>query len=444
MSPVRFTSQPPPVNANAVAGAFGSKGRAIMLKCIGARRHRVWGIGPQAMRALVALCAAAVCALLTCPAASQTYQVLHSFKGEPDGAYPQASLTMDASGNLYGTTYQGGLGFGTVFKRDLEGHQTVLYSFKGASDGSYPLHAGVILDSNGNFYGTTFAGGAHGYGTVFKLTSSGKETILYSFSGSSGDGAYPYAGLVRDSAGNLYGTTAFGGGANYCGVVYKISSTGKETVLYRFADQPDGANPYSSLIRDSAGNLYGTTYRGGQADRGTIFKITSSDKEAILYNFTGAPGDGSNPYSELIRDSAGNFYGTTYVGGKSGLGTVYELNAQGVETVLYNFTGLKHDGSHPYAGVVRDSSGNLFGTTYDGGDLSCSSPGCGMVFELNSAGKETVLHIFEGHRGKFTDGSWPFAGLVRDSAGNLYGTTNKGGKYSPLEQRVGTVFKLTP
>jgi uncharacterized repeat protein (TIGR03803 family) len=379
-------------------------------------------------------------AILAQPLQAQTYTLLHSFKNQPDGAYPQAGLILDGSGNFYGTTYEGGVGYGTVFKGNSAGRQTTLYSFKSGTDGEYPLRAGVILDGAGNLYGTTYTGGVFDYGTVFKLDTAGHETVLHSFAGSAADGTYPYAGVTMDSSGNLYGTTAYGGGISYGGIVFKLDTTGKETVLYAFGGTPDGAFPFAPVSLDKAGNLYGTTYGGGSAGLGAVFKVDTAGQETVLYSFGGTP-DGAAPYAGVTLDSAGNLYGATYDGGASNDGTVFKLDTSGQETVLYSFTGTGGDGAHPYAGVILDSSGNLYGTTYAGGDLSCGTQGCGTVFELDTSGQESVLHTFEGFRGKFIDGSWPFAGVVRDAAGNLYGTTNKGGKYTV---RVGTVFKLTP
>ncbi len=406
-------------------------------------QHLISGNCLRAASAELAFWIVLAAAVLGHPAQAQTYKLLHSFKGQPDGAYPQASLTFDNLGNIYGTTYGGGAGYGTVFKRDSLGHQTVMYSFKGAGDGEYPLRGGVILDGAKNLYGATFAGGFFGYGTVFKLDSTGQETVLHSFGGTAGDGLYPFAGVVMDAAGNLYGTTPYGGGASYSGIVFKVNTSGKETVLYSFTGTPDGAYPYGGVILDSAGNLYGATYGGGAAGYGAVFELDTSGKETVLYSFTGAP-DGANPFAGLVQDNTGNLYGTTDGGGAAGYGTVFKLDTSGQENVLYSFTGIKGDGANPYAGVILDTSGNVYGTTYNGGDLSCGLKGCGTVFKLDTTNKETVLHTFEGHRGKFIDGAWPFGGLVRDSAGNLYGTTNKGGKYAPLQQRVGTVFMLTP
>jgi uncharacterized repeat protein (TIGR03803 family) len=239
---------------------------------------------------------------------------------------------------------------------------------------------------------------------------------------------------VRDSAGNLYGTTAVGG-AFLMGTVFKLDTSGAMTILHSF-NGPDGAGPYSRLVRDTAGNLYGTTLRGGSNADGTVFKLDPAGNEVVLYNFAGTP-DGEAPFGSLVRDSTGNVYGTTYLGGAYGFGTVFKVDPTGAETVLYSFTGLA-DGGLPWAGVVRDAAGNLYGTTVSGGDLTCFPPaGCGTVFKLDAAGNETVLHSFGP---SFSgDGNFPVGRLMRDAAGNLFGTAQNGGAYGQ-----GTIFKLKP
>jgi uncharacterized repeat protein (TIGR03803 family) len=246
-------------------------------------------------------------ALLTPPAQAQTYTVLHRFTGA-DGARPAATLIADPAGSLFGTTYAGGVsGYGTVFKLDKTG-LTVLHSFTGGADGG-TLLGSLVRDSAGNLYGTTESGGAGGLGTVFKLDATGTETVLHSFAGGS-DGANPHAGLIRDAAGNLYGTTKFGGPSGD-GVVFKVDKSG-ERVLHSFTGT-DGAKPAAALIQDSAGNLYGTTSFGGAAGAGTVFKLDTTGTETVLYSFSGGA-DGSNPFG-LIQDSSGNLYGTTIRGG---------------------------------------------------------------------------------------------------------------------------------
>jgi len=348
--------------------------------------------------------------------------VLHSFGCPPKGANPYAGVIRDSAGNLYGTAANGGAANkGVVFKLDTSGHQTVLYSFTGGADGGYP-YAGVIRDSAGNLYGTTYLGGTANVGVVYKIDTTGQETVLYTFTGGA-DGSYPYAGVIRDSAGNLYGTT-YGGGAG-AGVVYKLDTTGQESVLHSFAAAADGANPYAGVIRDSAGNLYGTTVNGGLPDRGVVYKVDATGHEAVLYAFTGGA-DGSNPYAGVIRDSAGNLYGTTEGGGTVYSGVIYKLDTAGQETVLCNFSGV--GASNPYAGVIGDSAGNLYGSTYYGG-----TAGGGVVYKLDTTGQATVLYNFpSGSNGRNTE-----AGVIRDSAGNLYGTTNQGGTAA-----YGVVYKL--
>jgi uncharacterized repeat protein (TIGR03803 family) len=310
----------------------------------------------------------------------------------------------------------------------------LLYSFTNITTGEFP-YAGVVRDAAGNLYGTTYYGGdtqcLHfgGCGTVFKVDTTGKETVLHSFTGSA-DGKFPEGGVLRDAASNLYGTTIVGGTSD-AGTVFKLDTTGKETVLHSFTGGgADGQCPAAGLVRDGAGNLYGTTANGGRSGKGTVFKVDTTGKETVLHSFAGTGGDGANPYAGLVRDTAGNLYGTTFLGGAScNCGTVFKLDTTGKETVLLSFTGL--DGEYTTAGLVQDSAGNLYGTTAGGG-----TSGYGVVFKLDKTGTETVLHSFTGGT---TDGNSPYAGLVRDAAGNLYGTTHSGGASND-----GTVFKLTP
>jgi len=217
-------------------------------------------------------------------------------------------------------------------------------------------------------------------------------TVLYTFSGGL-DGAFPQAGLVRDKAGNLYGTTVQGGSSANCflgcGVVFKLDASGNETVLHSFTDSPDGSGPASVLLRDKAGNLYGTTSSGGSAfGPGTVFKVEASGGEIVLYSFAGPP-DGANPgHTGLVIDKAGNLYGTTGNGGFLENGTVFKVDSSGNETVLHRFTDSGTDGAHPVAGLVMDKAGNLYGTTRDGGSF-----GAGTVFMVDASGNETVLHF---------------------------------------------------
>ena len=306
------------------------------------------------------------------------------------------------------------------------GEETVLHSFKGGkSDGKFPI-AGLVRDNAGNLYGTTNLGGAAGYGTVFKVEENGDESLLHSFGEREKDGRYPSAGLVSDDEGNLYGTTQEGGDHGY-GTIFKLDACGKETVLHSFAGNPtDGRYSIAGLVRDVEGNLYGTTELGGSFNDGTVFKFDTSGKESVLFSFTGMA-SGAYPFGGVVLDSKGNLYGTTAYGA-NGFGVVFKLDALGRETVLYSFTGGTN-GVYPSAGLVRDSKGNLYGTTEFGG-----TDGPGAIFRVSTGGKETVLHSFTG-----SDGADILNGLVRDADGNLYGTATEGGAHGQ-----GTLFKLTP
>jgi len=324
--------------------------------------------------------------------------------------------------------------------------ETVLYAFcskQGCPDGALP-HAGVIADKDGNLYGTTVGGGPLNEGTVFELAAAETEQVLYTFcqQQNCADGAQPLGGLLTDDAGNLYGTTQFGGGAACrCGTVFRLAPDGTETVLYSFAGGDDGAWPQAGLIADGQGNLYGTTSTGGGVGCtghacGTVFKLTPYGTETVLHAF-GVGADGANPLAGLIADSSGNLYGTTSAGGGTGCsgnigcGVVFKVAPEGAETVLYAFSG-GNDGGYPTGGLILDNASNLYGTTGEGGG-GCSGSGCGVVFKLTPEGAETVLHSFQGG----SDGAAPAASLLADSKGNLYGTTELGGPAN-----AGTIFKL--
>jgi uncharacterized repeat protein (TIGR03803 family) len=414
---------------------------------------------------------------------------LYTFTGQPDGAGPQASLIKDAAGNLYGTTEAGGTSnLGTVFKLDASGAETILHSFTGAPDGANPK-AGLALDAVGNLYGTTAKGGItggvcapFGCGVVFQVDATGKETVLYSFMGNP-DGWNPLAGLVRDSSGNLFGTTLYGGGVGP-GTVFRLDTSGKETVLHSFFNSPtDGAGPEAGVILDGSGNIYGATASGGTLNCtagggntpvrtvgcGTVFKLDSTGAQSVLYTFLGANKGphGAFPSTSLVRDAEGNLYGTTLEGGNGVCysiamlppqpnsqiycGTVFKVDPTGKATVLHKFFGdavtnprAQKDGASPHGALVLDAAGNLYGTTFYGGTGNCSESGfrsfvhvgCGTIFRVDPAGDETVLYSFTNQ----TDGAFPDAGLLLDSAGNLYGTTSANGSTAG----AGTVFKFTP
>jgi uncharacterized repeat protein (TIGR03803 family) len=329
---------------------------------------------------------------------------------------------------------------------------TVLYTFTGWSDGGNP--AGVIQDAKGNLYGTTFEGGDFSNscsglcGVVFKLSKTGKETVLHNFTDYP-DGKQPLAGVIRDAEGNLYGTTD-GGGTHGAGAVFKLSRTGKETALYNFCSAnncEDGGYPAAGVIEDAKGNLYGTTAYGGVGSSctqcGTVFKLSKTGKHTVLYRFTGGA-DGGYPLGGVIQDAQGNLYGTTFYGGDlscnppNGCGVVFKLSKMGKETVLHSFTGGA-DGGNPSAGLIQDTKRNFYGTTENGGDLSCISGGlgCGVVFKLSKTGRETVLHSFTGG----ADG-WNPSGVIQDTQGNLYGTTYYGG-HCGNRFGCGTVFEVS-
>ncbi len=370
--------------------------------------------------------------LLSTNVAAQTFSLVYQFKPGPGGINPAAGVVFDAAGNLYGTTYNdGNFASGTVFGINSAGLEKVLYSFRGnVIDGAFPDFGTLAIDSANNVYGTTGLGAIHdqfcvyGCGNVFKVDKSGKETIFHTFTGADGDGGNPQQGLVLDSSGNLYGITPFSGDSG-SGNVFKITPSGTETVVYTFTGGSDGGIPVGGLLIDTQDNLYGTTLSGGSFS-GVVFKIDSAGNETVLYTFSGGA-DGNFPQAGLIRDSAGNLYGTTSLGGAAGYGTIFKVTPQGQEAVLYSFLGGV-DGATPVHGsLVRDPSGNLYGTTPSGGKSNL-----GVVFRIDPSGHETVLHNFSG-----PDGKLPYGTLVIHGAA-LYGTTYAGGAYGG-----GVVFKIT-
>jgi uncharacterized repeat protein (TIGR03803 family) len=376
--------------------------------------------------------------------ASSSERVLYSFKpgGEMgpytgDGSDPVAGLVA-VDGKLYGTTMSGGAHqYGSVFEVTTSGKERVVYSFKGAPDGAAPM-AGLIF-ANGVLYGTTFGGGTstacdergiHGCGTVFSLTTSGADRILYSFKGRD-DGANPVAGVIR-SNGKFYGTTESGGGYTNGGTVFELIATGKERVLHSFKSYPDGSNPQAGLVSMN-GVLYGTTKGGGNAfSDGIIFEVNpSSGAERVLFDFQDYP-TGANPGAGLTVLN-GVLYGTA---AGAGAGTVYDITSSAVVGLVYAFTGPP-DGALPEAGLVP-LNGVLYGTTIHGGDeksFACyPTSGCGTVFGVTASGKEAVLHRFTSGK----DGAFPVASLAALN-GKLYGTTEFGGAH-----KSGTVFAVTP
>jgi uncharacterized repeat protein (TIGR03803 family) len=372
---------------------------------------------------------------------AQTLTVLDSFD-LTDGSRPYAAMVQGTNGSLYGTTFQGGAnGYGTVFKMTPSGTLTTLYSFcsqPDCTDGDSPAGA-LIQASNGNFYGTTGGGNKGDSGTVFKITPSGTLTTLYNFCSQSGctDGDYPAAGLVQASDGSFYGTTSLGG-ANAVdggdGTVFKITSSGTLTTLYSFCAQSgcaDGAYPDAELVQATDGNLYGTTEEGGAEGFGTIFKITPSGTLTTLYNFCSQSGctDGSLPGARLIQATDGNLYGTTYEGGANNEGTVFKITTSGTLTTLHSFDST--DGAYPIAALTQGTDGNFYGTVRSGG-----ANGYGTAFKITSGGTLTILYNFCSESG-CPDGAYPYTALIQATNGSFYGTAWEGGVDTD-----GTVFSL--
>jgi hypothetical protein len=416
---------------------------------------------------------------LTTPALGAAKEtVLHDFGSRGNGSDLSAGLIFDQGGNLYGTAPRGGntpsgcgeLGCGVVFRltptKQGNWKESTLYSFTGEKDGGSP-QAGVILDAQGNVYGTAYEGGDSscgywtvGCGVVFELTPTSygrwEEKVLHTFEGA--DGENPAGGLIFDSVGNLYGTTWGGGAGNClsigCGVVFELTPTRggqwKEKVLYRFGGGDDGGEPAAGLIVDATGDLFGTAVVGGGSSYGVVFELSQAGsgkwKEKVLHSFSGA--DGASPYSGLTLGPAGRLYGTTLDGGikdcYDGCGVAFELKPQPggkwTETTIYKFCSEYRctDGSTTYAGLTLDTAGNLYGTTLLGG------AGYGTIFELiprNGKWTETVLKSFSWDFPSCPEGVYPVGGLIFDAAGNLYGTTSGGGS-SCGDAGVG--FELTP
>jgi len=370
--------------------------------------------------------------LISASVEAQTFTVLYAFNTPPDSGFPTSAPALDKSGNLYGTTFFNGAYFsGSVFRIDPNGNESVLYSFTGGSDGALP-YAGVIVDGQGNLYGTTVRGGDTtcsaplGCGVVFKIDRFGSETVLHSFTAGV-DGESPYGALARDRAGNLYGTTEEGGGtsSNY-GTIFEVSSSGQETVLYRFKGKADGAFPFGALVIDGNGTLYGTTTQFGTSGAGTVFRRSASGQFSA-WSLQAAMGE--SPFAGVVRDSAGNLYGVNTFGGAYSAGSIFKISPTGRESILYSFqNGV--DGGTPYGSLIRDAAGNLYGTTFFGG-----ISGWGTVFKLTTANQLVTLYSFTGG----TDGGNPYGGLTMDAAGKLYGTASAGGATGN-----GVVFKIAP
>jgi uncharacterized repeat protein (TIGR03803 family) len=373
--------------------------------------------------------------MVTQAAQAQTFTKLYSFflTDNPSGA-----LFQGTSGDLYGTTQSGGSGdVGSVFEIGPGGGLITLQNFQG-SNGNDPV-AGVIEAANGKFYGTTYEGGANSVGSIFQISNNTLVT-LYSFCtlANCTDGSYPEGALIQAANGDLYGTTA-SGGTGEDGTVFKINpSTGLMTTLYSFCSLSgcnDGAFPYAGLIQGSNGDFYGTTQDGGASSEGVVFKITSSGKLTVLYSFCALTAcvDGANPSSALIQGANGDFYGTTNQGGANGDGTVFSITPSGTLTTLHSFDGA--DGANPVGALVLATDGNFYGTTQNGGANvgDFCEGGCGTLFKITPGGTLTRLHSF-----RFTDGAAPYAGLIQATNGDFYGTAYEGG-----ENGDGAVYSLS-
>jgi len=425
--------------------------------------------GPIIRAACFAFLLISLCALSPYSPA-QSFTLLHNFSGAADGANPYAGLTIDGAGNLLGTASVGGLGYGTVYKlkHSQSGYTfNLLYSFTGGSDGAYPYN-GVVIGSDGSLYGSTFLGGSgcggNGCGTVFNLRPPATfcrtvlcpwtETVLHDFLAGN-DGSEPTQGtnVIFDPMGNIYGTTEFGGAYGQ-GTVYKLTRSGggwTESVIHSFGAGGDGTQPLHNVILDAGGNLYGTTSYGGANDAGVVFQLLPSGSgwtENILVSFSLNGGAGGIPFGGLLFDRAGNLYGATSANstagppfGYGGGGAVFELIPSGGSwtlKALYNFPGFA-GGYHcgPYGNLLMDAAGNLYGTTYSDGAY-----GYGSVFKLTPASGQwtyTALHDFCGNGPPCLDGRLPSGDLTMDTAGNLYGTASRGGTSDN-----GVVWKITP
>jgi uncharacterized repeat protein (TIGR03803 family) len=377
---------------------------------------------------------------------AQTFEfsTLYSFKNVPASPrIPEAEPIVDAEGNLYGTTPSGGsnhtfcnLGCGTVFKVTASGVLSVLHYFQAPPDGVNP-QTSLFRDAAGNLYGSTVEGGAVGCGTIFKITPANVETVLYSFT-CGADGSEP-SSVVVDSSGDIYGTSQT---ASLAGLVFKLNASNTFSVLYSFcsaADCADGELPSGGLTRDKKGNLYGATAFGGAFQGGTLFKVTPTGVETVLHSFGGEPGDGAEPYYNLVHNATGTLYGVTVLGGANDPldegpgGTLFAISeTDGAETILYSFCSVSEckDGYSPIGPVQMDKAGNLYGVTL-ASNVTKNDDQFPIVWEVNPAGEETILYSFS----KSVD---ILTGLVIDANGNLYGTTFNGGS-----SKEGSVYKLT-
>jgi uncharacterized repeat protein (TIGR03803 family) len=373
----------------------------------------------------VLLCSVAIAwTALESSAASPGVEVVYSFVGSSVGANSTAALIQGSDGNFYGTTSAGGaFNSGTVFRTTASGVTTLLYAFTGGADGASPK-AALIQTTDGSFYGTTYSGGAWGRGTIFKIDAGlSRLTTIHAFAGGAGAGANPQAALLQARDGSLYGTTELGGLANR-GTLFRLTGPSVK-VLYTFTGGLDGAYPYAPLIQGTDGNFYGTTYSGDLQTFGRVFKMTPAGVVTVMHTFLSGT-DGAAPTAGLVQVADGSFYGATTLGGTANKGTVFKMNAAGTFGWIYSFTGGV-DGSSPGAALMQSADGVLYGTAKVG------AAAYGTVFTMTSAGAFGLVYRFTGG----IDGAVPYAGLIQDATGRLYGTTGYGGQFD-----AGAVFRL--
>ena len=369
--------------------------------------------------------AALVLVMAASIAEAQTFSVLYEFgsnSGDPSRPAYSGIVAQGRDGNLYSTAPAGGTCCGAVFQMTPAGKLKVIHNFTGSNnDGAFP-QGGVTLGSDGNFYGTTYEGGSVTAGAVFKVTPGGTYTTIYSFTGGS-DGAYPYAPPVEGNDGNFYGTTTAGGNTvacgGGCGTIYKITPAGALTTLYQF-DITHGYEPYGPLVLGTDGNFYGTTPAGTSANAGVVFRISPAGKFTLLFSFDGTHGE--TPFAGLVQGADGNFYGTTIYGGSTGGGVVFKITPSGKLTVLHTMNGTT-DGARPYGGLVLASDGNFYGANVDGGTINSDcSDGCGTVFKITPKGAYSVLYKFD-----YTTGATPYVTPFQHTGGLVYGDSQVGG-----------------
>jgi uncharacterized repeat protein (TIGR03803 family) len=400
------------------------------------------------LAAIIAGILICICAL-TAPSLAQTFRDLGKFNYDPDGAYPYGYLVQGLDGNFYGEASAGGTHWedcistaacGTVYKSVSPIGLSQLYSFcaqAGCADGESP-NGGLVLATDGNFYGVTYRGGANGHGAIFRITPVGDFTTIYSFCSGCNDGVFPIGGLIQGRDGNLYGTSSMSGEYNG-GTVFKVTLSGVLTTIHAFcaeADCADGGVPESTLVQAVNGNFYGTTISGGINSVGTVYEVSPSGQFTTLYKFCSLPNctDGKYPFAGLIQATDGNLYGTTAEGGTYGPGTIFQITTSGQLTTLHSFCSQPNcsDGANPGVGLVQASDGRLYGSA-DGGNTTFCAPSCGILYKISPPDNYEVIYNFCS-TGSCDDGAFPSA-LMQGTDGVFYAAAAGGG-----EHNFGTVF----